>query len=384
MKGIKKHTHKQRIHALEEMVPLIKQRFGDNLIAIAARGSTARNTDGPYSDVELFAFLKEMPEGDPLYGKSREIKDGLLVELLWLTKETYIQEVKEVSPSWFGSGADILMPLYNESFIQTINDFVPENKKEKCCEQAIAMWEDVQRKSNDVLKIAEEGGHPKMALAFHRMYDGLLNFLAFINQTPYTTYSQKIQEAERFAFKPASFLKLTEILLDGKFYNYLEIEEATKSAMRELRESLQKLGHKLGEESFLEDHIEKPDSFGVKDLETKLEQAAAVWDKVQEATTKVLNAVEAKNISGMAIVLNDMFFQYLKVLSCVNGKPLGFSQTIDDARSLEYQPQGFSNLINVVENGEYKNLSKIERTVVNIFTELEGDLEKSGLKLYQD
>jgi len=63
MRGIKKYTHKEREKILHEMIPLIKRKFGKNLLAVAARGSFARNTDQPYSDLELFAFLKEMPRG---------------------------------------------------------------------------------------------------------------------------------------------------------------------------------------------------------------------------------------------------------------------------------------------------------------------------------
>lgn len=382
MEGIKSYTHEQRLKVLEEIVPLLNEKFGDNLVAIAARGSTARNTDGPYSDVELFAFLKEMLASDPLYGKLRKINDGLLVEILWLTKETYIKEVREINPAWFGSGADILMPLTNKGFVQAINDFSPENKKEKCFNQATAMWGDFKKKGEDVLGIIEEKSHSQVALAFHRFYDSLLNLLSFINQTPYTTYSQKIQECEKFSIKPRGFSKLTEILLNGDFHNS-EIRTIINGIIQELKEYLDKSGHTPEEKEFSKDE-QRPDSFGVKDIETKIEQAVAVWDKVQEATTKVLNAVSAGNVKGMAVVINDMFFQYLKVLSCVNGTPLRFSHIIDDAKKLNYQPRGFSDLITIIEEGEYKNLSKIEESVTNLFTELENYLEKLGAVLYQD
>ena len=91
-----------------------------------------------------------------------------------------------------------------------------------------------------------------------------------------------------------------------------------------------------------------------------------------------------KNAYGMATVINDMFFQYLKVLSCLNGKTLRFSQIITDAKQLKYQPTGFSELITIVENGEYKSYSKIKKAVINIFSELENRLEGMGYKLYQD
>ena len=65
------------------MVPLIKHKFGKNLLAVAARGSFARNTDQPYSDLELFAFLKEMPRDQKKlpYAKMHKIRNALLMTM---------------------------------------------------------------------------------------------------------------------------------------------------------------------------------------------------------------------------------------------------------------------------------------------------------------
>ena len=86
MKGLKKHSHQDRERVIRELVPLIKKKFGDNLIALAADASYARGEDFDYSDLELFAFVKEMPEGKDMEGMSR-IRDGMLIELIWTTRE---------------------------------------------------------------------------------------------------------------------------------------------------------------------------------------------------------------------------------------------------------------------------------------------------------
>ena len=116
MKGLKKHSHQDRERVIRELVPLIKKKFGDNLIALAADASYARGEDFDYSDLELFAFVKEMPEGKGMEGMSR-IRDGMLVELIWTTREWYLAKVKEVTEEWYIAGSDTLLPIINEEFI---------------------------------------------------------------------------------------------------------------------------------------------------------------------------------------------------------------------------------------------------------------------------
>ena len=72
------------------MAPLVKKRFGENLIALAACGSYARNEDCDYSDLELVAFVKKMPRGKKVGGFAK-LYDGMLIELTWSTRETYLK-----------------------------------------------------------------------------------------------------------------------------------------------------------------------------------------------------------------------------------------------------------------------------------------------------
>lgn len=190
MKGIKKHSHNERETVLNELIPLIKNKFGDNLLAIAARGSFARNTDGPYSDLELFAFLKKMPVGQEklVYDKIKKIRDGLHVEIILITEEGYVREVKEVTSAWFGSGADVLFPIYNKKFADKLNKYSIKDLKKKCLHQAYANWDRVQEATTKVLNAAEQKNHLGMALVIHDMFTNMLKELSFINQIPFTTF----------------------------------------------------------------------------------------------------------------------------------------------------------------------------------------------------
>lgn len=62
MKGLKKYSHDQRRRIVDELILLIRKKFGENLIALAATASYARNEDFDYIDLELTAFVKEISE----------------------------------------------------------------------------------------------------------------------------------------------------------------------------------------------------------------------------------------------------------------------------------------------------------------------------------
>jgi len=383
MKGIKKYTHKERAVVLDEMVPYIKRKFKKNLLAIAARGSFARNTDQPYSDLELFAFLKEMPHGQKKlpYAKMHKIKDGLSVELIWITEKAYLSEVKEVTGAWFGVGSEKLLPVYGNKFIDKLNRYKPKDVKQKTMEQAAALWPGIFFSSSAVIKVAEQKDHEKIALAMHHMFENILNFLAFINQSPYSSSSKKIIESKKFKTKPKDFSKLRSLILRGDFRKYAEIKKLTTSVVQDIKEFLQNAGFEISADLVSK---KRSDQFGMRDKATRYEQAVETWEKVQESTTKTLNAAVIKNREGMATVINDMFFQYLKILSCLNAKTLKFSQIITDAKKLKYKPAGFSRLIKIIENGEYDQFAEIKKIVMGVFVELENKLEGLGYELYQD
>ena len=83
MKGLKKHTQRQ-VEGSRWAHPLIEKKFGRNLLALASRGSFARSEDHDYSELELIAFVKQKGKK---WGGMSKIRDVLLVELVWMTRE---------------------------------------------------------------------------------------------------------------------------------------------------------------------------------------------------------------------------------------------------------------------------------------------------------
>jgi len=216
MKGIKKYTHADRQKVIEEMIPLIKRKFGDNLLGLASLASFARGDDADYSDLELVAYLKKMPEDNEPKGMSK-IRDGLLVELEWTTVEEEIKKTHEVTGDWYIAGSDVQEAIINADVINTINDFVPENLEAKCLAKAAELWNEVQEATCKVLNAVSQKNREGISLLVFDMLLQMLKILAFLNHTPFVTFSSFIAQAREFKIKPERFDDLIDIMVNGRY-----------------------------------------------------------------------------------------------------------------------------------------------------------------------
>lgn len=206
------------------MVPLIKRKFGDNLVALAAQASFARNEDSGYSDLEMIAFLKEMPEGKKWHGMGR-IVDGMMVELVWTTREIYLAETKDVGKFWFISGSDTLSPIVNPDVIAELNSFRPKNLKEKCLKRAVDRWYEVHESTAKVLNAIDQSNHQGLPLLLFDMVLHMLVVLSYLNRTPYVTFARFVEQSRSFGRKPDGLDELLDSLTEGEYGDLAKLRD---------------------------------------------------------------------------------------------------------------------------------------------------------------
>lgn len=241
MKGLKKYTHEDRQKVIEEIIPLVRRKFGDNLVALAAQGSFARGDDSGYSDLELVAFVKQMPENKEWEGIGK-IRDGLMVELIWMTRENYLRTTPEVNKEWFLSGSDCLLPIINEEFIRGLSDYRVENLRQKCLAQIRHRWYETQEATAKTLNAAAAGDRDGVPLLFADMLIHMLATLSFLNQTPYITFARFVAQARNFELKPAEFENLLDIMTAGEFQDLPRLEKTIEKVFSQFEAIFENLG----------------------------------------------------------------------------------------------------------------------------------------------
>lgn len=244
MRGLKKHSHEDRRRVIEEFVPLVRKKFGENLVALAATASYARQEDSDYSDLELTAFVKTMPEGQR-WGGVGKIRDGLLVELIWTTKEIYLADTREVTGQWYLAGSDTLLPIVNKDFINELNRHTVENLREKCLTQAAKHWHEVQEATAKVLNAALAGNRDGVPLLLGDMLRHMLIVSSFLNQTPYVTFARFITQARHFKIKPAGLDVLFDTVVQGTYQDLWALEKNVVNVFSQFESIFAELGIEL-------------------------------------------------------------------------------------------------------------------------------------------
>jgi hypothetical protein len=226
-KGLKPHTHEKRAEVIEILIPQIKKRFSNNLVALASSASFARNDDGRYSDLELTAFLKKLTAKEKGKGIS-VIHDGMLIELTWTTKEKYLEEVKKVNLNWYLSGSDVMKPLINEKFINELSNLLQNSSNEEYISTVEAFWPEVQESTSKVLKAIERDDLDALCLVYWDMVKNILIVHSFLNHRPYTTFAKMISESRSFSKK----IKNLQLLLNPMKTGFGELTELEKLVLK--------------------------------------------------------------------------------------------------------------------------------------------------------
>jgi hypothetical protein len=248
MRGLKKHTHEDRLKVIREMVPLVRKKFGDNLVALAAQASFARNEDSGYSDLEMIAFVKQMPEGKKWDGMGR-IVDGLMVELVWTTKETYLSETKDVGKFWFISGSDTLTPIINDEVVAQLNSFKPLNLKEKCLKRAVDRWYEAHEATAKVLNAIDRENDEGLPILLFDMALHMLVVLSFLNQVPYVTFARFIEQAREFQTKPEGMDELLDTLVFARYSDLARLKGTVTQVFSGFEEIFEREGCRIYDDS---------------------------------------------------------------------------------------------------------------------------------------
>lgn len=243
MKGIKAHSHEQRSEILDRVALLMQKRFEDNLVAIAAEGSFARGEDKDFSDLEITVFLRRTPQNADW--NIHKILDGLLLVIVFETKESFIEKYIENFEVWYACGSGDMLPLLNDKFVNEINALVPGNVEQKCKEQIQRRWPVFQEITAKLLNTIKVKDGEALSLIFPMMFKELLVLLSFANQTPYVTLGSYISQAKSFTFKPKGFDSLVLLATQGKYQDFLTLERVIIEVFSNLESYLKRKSLKL-------------------------------------------------------------------------------------------------------------------------------------------
>lgn len=220
MKGLRSHTHEERMAVARGLVPLLRRKFGDGLLAVAASASVARGDDRAYSDLELVVLLRNPPPADEDPYLQRVV-DGLLVEADYVTEHDYRTRFATVTRDWYLAASDVLEPVHNPELVERIAREVHaiRHPREQFLLRAARQLLEVQESFGKTLNALDAGDCEAIGLLLWDAVRHTMITLAFLNEQPFTTFARFIPETRAFRLKPPRCDELLDRMVDGDFHD---------------------------------------------------------------------------------------------------------------------------------------------------------------------
>jgi len=204
---------------------MLRRELGNNLIAITADGSYARNADRTYSDLELMIFVRKnshLPRG------FSKIYDGMLVEGLFVTERGYHDMVHEPNENWYIAGSDKLIPITNYKFIRKLQKYRTKDLAQKCDRVALDMLNEIQETFGKLFNAVDSRNRVNLFPILSDVVMIVCKLLALVNRKPYTSLNSMVSEAKRFKVKPEGFDEFFDIVTLGKYHNLTILEKRAR------------------------------------------------------------------------------------------------------------------------------------------------------------
>src|SRR3989442_15325970 len=93
---LKKHTHEERLAISRQLSKQILDTYGDKIVAVLVTGSTAKNLDRPYSDLEMIAIVGDGIE-IPI---AQYIHDGMSIQIDYVDGSSFLKDASRITFNW--------------------------------------------------------------------------------------------------------------------------------------------------------------------------------------------------------------------------------------------------------------------------------------------
>lgn len=90
------HTHEQRVEIARRISKLVLDKYGDDILGIFVYGSTSKNLDRPYSDLEISVIVRDGLEIPMKY----YLLNGLVIQIEYVQSSVSLRAAEKVTSNW--------------------------------------------------------------------------------------------------------------------------------------------------------------------------------------------------------------------------------------------------------------------------------------------
>lgn len=235
------------IHQVKEEV---LERDGGSILAIGVYGSLGRETDGPYSDMEIRILT---PDGIDLPGQE-EIIPPFKLEIGAVQRSVWLKRASSVDDSWAvkaGSYADVVAlhdpgRLFEKA--RRIVTSAPESAFREVMREFM-VWEPYETMGK-IRNAAYAGDGAYARRAAYDLSWQAAKLIGLANRRYFTTRASSFEEASAMPSRPDGFLELAAMVMDGDLRDVQEVHARCERLWTGLNEWFQAMGIEYRSETF--------------------------------------------------------------------------------------------------------------------------------------
>jgi len=229
-----KKTHEERLQLAREVVVKLKERYKDDLLAVAVFGSVARGEDEDFSDVDMIAVV----QGEGIADDCNAIMDGLKYAIDVFSRDIVLGKMTSVHMRWPWLAGKFVtaVPLYDEqgvfaSYKETFRNLVREDFTPYVRQVFI---EEIYEECNKFINTTYSGNRQRVHYNAYHLFTKFAVFLAIVNKSFYTSAVTLPEKAMSFPINFPSFQLLGKFVIGEATYDTKQLRDIVESMLREV------------------------------------------------------------------------------------------------------------------------------------------------------
>jgi kanamycin nucleotidyltransferase len=238
---LRRFTHEERLSIGQQISGRVLDKYGDSVLVVYICGSTAKNLDRPYSDLEMIVVVRDGVTIPTKYYVHR----GLVVEVDYPQESNFLKAARHLTRNWpmeADQYRNRIIPFERKGWTARLDQALAENEKEDVSEAlrfaAVELTEDLSvllnaRITGDAVQTRIRG----FAIA------GEASMLVFLlNRRYVTTTSWYWKQVFECPWTPKDFERLVKVSAGFTPASPEEVAEAANQLCSEVMEMVRSRG----------------------------------------------------------------------------------------------------------------------------------------------
>ena len=204
-----RYTHEQRVEIARRLSNLVLDKYGDNVLAIFVYGSTSKNLDRPYSDLEISVIIRDGVEVPMKY----YVLNGLVIQIEYVQSSVSLRAAEKVTSNWHWEAdqhRNRIVLYERDHWFRRLDEAIQRNESENWSEAIrksfMMMTESMASLKNDVITDNKNG----ILMRGRTIAEDAARLVLLLNRKYVTTTSWFWKITFDVPKKPNDFKKLVE------------------------------------------------------------------------------------------------------------------------------------------------------------------------------